>query len=124
MGMGYGSAIHHVHFLPMGISTLPLQPAFQLCECLSESLPSAPAPCPGSVAHLLLLQRAVRGKVRSICRSQNWSLGQLVFSPRVCDPGREVDVVTHGKHSPVLLRGFPPSAPLSFIEFPFSFELG
>lgn len=46
------------------------------------------------------------------------------FSERVCDPGREVDVVRHGKHSLVLLRGFPPSAPLSFTEFPFTFELG
>lgn len=55
MGMGDGSAIHHVHFLPMGISTLPLQPAFQLCGCLSESPPSAPSPAPGSLVHLLLL---------------------------------------------------------------------
>lgn len=62
MGVGDGSAIHHVHFLPLGISTLPLQAAFWLCDCLSESLPSAPSPRPGSMVHLLVLQRAVRGK--------------------------------------------------------------
>lgn len=78
MGMGDGSAIHHVHFVLMGISTLPLQPAFQLCGCLSES---SPVPHPLLLGHWSIFSCSGGKKVKGICSSKNWCLWQLGFSP-------------------------------------------
>lgn len=106
----------------------PLSLSSQCSSSVAASVRASPVPHPLVLGQWsifscsALLLRAVRGKVKGICRcKKNWCLWQLGFSPRVCDPGREVDVVRRGRHSPVLLRGCPTSVPLSFMEFPFSF---